>query len=446
MPNLAEPSLPSHPVAHHGIVVDPPAALGDPFTVRVPDFDDLHVFQIRRWEYRGSTLPAADDECLVIVDDEAEPWVPVWWPAAGDSPPGAGATGPTGATGPKGATGATGPTGPVGATGATGPTGPIGATGPTGVTGATGPVGATGPTGPAGATGPTGPQGVVWKGAWSGVTAYAVGEAVERNGSSYIAIKAGTNKEPPNAEYWELLAAKGSTGATGPTGPTGVTGATGPTGVEGPAGPTGPEGPAAAGDWKASCRVATTANITIATALNPGDTIDGVVLAENDRVLVKDQTTTKENGIWVVKASPARSTDADAAGELSGGTTIYVEAGTQAGRVYVIDTPGSITPGTTSHVWRVLTSRLVAYGRVSSAGAKESGEGFTVSKVGTGLYKVTFSIEAPIIPTVVANPITSAIVPFYAPRNVTKTSFEFQVYSTTAGAGSDQPFSFRAEC
>lgn len=83
---LAEPPAPSDPVAHHGTVVDPPAALGDPFTVRVPDFDELHVFQIRRWEARGLTLPAVDDECLVIVDDEAEPWVPVWWPAAGDAP------------------------------------------------------------------------------------------------------------------------------------------------------------------------------------------------------------------------------------------------------------------------------------------------------------------------------------------------------------------------
>jgi hypothetical protein len=85
MPNLAEPPAPSDPVAHLGIVVEPPAALGDPFTVRIPAFDDLHVFEIRRWEYRGPTLPAPGDECLVIVHDKAEPWVAAWWPAAGDS-------------------------------------------------------------------------------------------------------------------------------------------------------------------------------------------------------------------------------------------------------------------------------------------------------------------------------------------------------------------------
>ena len=83
---LAEPEAPASPAAHYGVVVEPPAKLGDPFTVLVPDFDDLHVFQIRRWEYRGATLPAKDDKCLVVVDDEAEPWVAAWWPAAGDVP------------------------------------------------------------------------------------------------------------------------------------------------------------------------------------------------------------------------------------------------------------------------------------------------------------------------------------------------------------------------
>lgn len=216
--------------------------------------------------------------------------------------------------------------------------------------------------------------------------------------------------------------------------------------LKGESGKEGPAGAATMNGFKEPVKAAATGNIAIATALNPGDTLDGVALAENDRVLVPKQTTKKENGIWIVKAVPVRATDADAAGELRGGTTVYVEQGTQAGRTYVIATAGSITPGTTEHVWRVLAPRKVAYGRVSAAGAAESGEGFTVSKVGTGLYKVTFAEEAPIIPTVVANPITSSIVPFYAPRNVTKTSFEFQVWGTTGGAGSDQPWSFTAEC
>src|ERR1044072_605414 len=86
MPNVAEPTAPTDPAAHHGFVVDAPADVGDPFTVRVPDFDDLHVFEIRRWEDRGGQLPAEGDRVLVIVDDDAEPWAAAWWPSAGPSP------------------------------------------------------------------------------------------------------------------------------------------------------------------------------------------------------------------------------------------------------------------------------------------------------------------------------------------------------------------------
>ena len=89
----------------------------------------------------------------------------------------------------------------VGAAGATGATG---ATGPTGPQGATGATGATGPTG---ATGATGPVGMVWTGAWSGATAYAINDAVSYAGSSWICIAANTNNAPPNATYWNELAA-----------------------------------------------------------------------------------------------------------------------------------------------------------------------------------------------------------------------------------------------
>jgi hypothetical protein len=55
-------------------------------------------------------------------------------------------------------------------------------------------------------------------------------------------------------------------------------------------------------------RAVSTANITIATALNNGDTIDGVTLATSDLVLVAGQTAPAENGVYVVGASPARAT------------------------------------------------------------------------------------------------------------------------------------------
>ena len=83
-------------------------------------------------------------------------------------------------------------------------------------------------------------------------------------------------------------------------------------------------------DIKDSVQAATTANITISTALNNGDTIDGVTLSTNDRVLVKNQNTASENGIYKVGSSPARvddlATGADAAGAFT-----FVEQGTVNG-------------------------------------------------------------------------------------------------------------------
>jgi hypothetical protein len=79
-----------------------------------------------------------------------------------------------------------------------------------------------------------------------------------------------------------------------------------------------------------AARAATTANVNLANALENGDTLDGVVLATGDRILVKNQTTTSENGIYVVAASgqPSRATDFDTASEVDSGDFIFVYSGT----------------------------------------------------------------------------------------------------------------------
>ena len=102
-------------------------------------------------------------------------------------------------------------------------------------------------------------------------------------------------------------------------------------------------------DVKDSVVCATTANITIATALNVGDTIDGVSLSDGDRVLVKDQTDATENGIYVAGSSPARAGDANANGELTGGSFVFVEQGTANGdNGYVFTHNGTPTLGSTN--------------------------------------------------------------------------------------------------
>ena len=127
-------------------------------------------------------------------------------------------------------------------------------------------------------------------------------------------------------------------------------------------------------DIKESVRVATTANITIATDLNVGDTIDGVTLADGDRVLVKNQTTGSQNGIYVAGASPARAADANSNADVTSGLFVFVEEGTANGdNGYVLTTNDDIT----------LDSTALTFTQFSGAGAVEAGNG--LSRSGTTL-------------------------------------------------------------
>lgn len=97
-----------------------------------------------------------------------------------------------------------------------------------------------------------------------------------------------------------------------------------------------------------SVDAATTANITLASAVENGDTLDGVTLATGNRILVKNQTTKSENGIYIVAASgaPTRATDYDSAGEVDAGDFIFVEAGTTNGKTGWVQTNVITTVGT----------------------------------------------------------------------------------------------------
>ena len=80
--------------------------------------------------------------------------------------------------------------------------------------------------------------------------------------------------------------------------------------------------------WKEPARVASTANVTIS---NPGtDTFDGVQIASGDRILLKNQTSQAENGVYDFNGSSSaltRSSDANTADELNG-LAIFVKEGT----------------------------------------------------------------------------------------------------------------------
>lgn len=86
------------------------------------------------------------------------------------------------------------------------------------------------------------------------------------------------------------------------------------------------------------CRVATTVAGTLASSFENGDTVDGVVLATGDRILIKNQASARENGVYSVNASgaPTRVTDFDTSAEIVPGATFYVTAGTaNAGTLWV---------------------------------------------------------------------------------------------------------------
>ena len=204
--------------------------------------------------------------------------------ATGPTGPSGGPTGPIGVTGPTGAQGIRGIQGSQGELGPTGPTGPVGLiyrgawannvnyvernvvtyAGATyytdtfvNVTGvgffpgsgssnwqllsAAGTVGATGPTGAQGITGLTGaigPVGLVWRTAWSELSAYNKGDAVSFNGGAHYATSSlnvsGVQYFPgATGANWSLIIEKGATGPTGPQGVRGLQGIVGPTGPQG---------------------------------------------------------------------------------------------------------------------------------------------------------------------------------------------------------------------
>jgi len=100
-------------------------------------------------------------------------------------------------------------------------------------------------------------------------------------------------------------------------------------------------------DFKNSCRVASTADVDIA---SPGAAIDGVTLATGDRVLLKNQTDACENGIYVFDTDTTplvRATDADSNAEVTSGLTTWVDEGSvNANTGWVLVTADPLVLGT----------------------------------------------------------------------------------------------------
>lgn len=126
--------------------------------------------------------------------------------------------------------------------------------------------------------------------------------------------------------------------------------------------------------WKSPCAVATTGNIT----LSGEQTIDGV-LTSGSRVLVKNQTTTSQNGIYVSAAGAwSRSTDADAAAELEGAAVGVTQGTTQQNTVW-LQTSDSINLGTTAIQWQ-----QIGFGFSGISGSTGATDNAIIRADGTG--------------------------------------------------------------
>jgi hypothetical protein len=136
---------------------------------------------------------------------------------------------------------------------------------------------------------------------------------------------------------------------------------------------------------------ATTTNVNLANALENGDVLDGITLATGNRILVKNQTTQSENGIYTVNASgqPTRALDFDTATEVDSGDFVFVYSGTANAGTGWVQTNRPATIGTDA----------IAFTQFSGAGTYIGGAGLTLDGTtfnvgaGTGIQVNADTIE-----------------------------------------------------
>ena len=137
--------------------------------------------------------------------------------------------------------------------------------------------------------------------------------------------------------------------------------------------------------WKEPARTASTANINLS---NPGtDTFDGIQLVSGDRILVKDQSSAAENGVYDFNGSSSamtRSSDANSADELNG-LAIFVKEGSNAADQGYVQTSEIATLGSDN----VVFVQFTGLGQITAGdGLQKTGNTISVDQ-GAGLQIVS---------------------------------------------------------
>lgn len=187
-------------------------------------------------------------------------------------------------------------------------------------------------------------------------------------------------------------------------------------------------------DVKGSVRAATTANLDLSA---PGSSIDGVTLTSGDRVLVKNQNTGSQNGIYVFNGAAAamtRATDADSSAEVTAGMFTFIEEGTANSETgWVLATNNPITLGTTSLTFTQFNAQT---GYVAGDGLSLSGSTFNVG-AGTGITVAADSVS--IDTSVVARKYSTSVgngsaTSFTVSHSLGTADVTVQVYDNSTGA------------
>ena len=145
---------------------------------------------------------------------------------------------------------------------------------------------------------------------------------------------------------------------------------------------------------KASCQVATTANIT----LSGLQAIDGYTTLASDRVLVKNQTTSSQNGIYLASASAwTRATDMDVWAEVAGAYTVILNGG-QADTGWVCNASITGTIGTTAMPWVQFSGSATYYAGTGLTLASNTfsitNTGVTAASYGSASQTLTATVNA----------------------------------------------------
>lgn len=165
------------------------------------------------------------------------------------------------------------------------------------------------------------------------------------------------------------------------------------------------DGLSSASAIKGPCRVATTANVVLAGL----QTIDGVALVEGDRILCKDQTDARDNGIRIASTGNwERSADFRNNRDISSGTQVYVTHGTvSANRWYGLTSANPVSVGTTNLTF-VLSDNLAA------AEAAEAAAEAAAASINYRSYTTLAIAQAAAIPASVKRISTQFHTPLYA--------------------------------